>query len=529
MAVLLSPITFLIFCLVIYTAAKQLNQRPNIVFILTDDQDVELGSMKPMVKAKKLIGDAGVIFKNMFVTSPLCCPSRSSILTGSYVHNHGAVNNSISGNCSSAAWQASSEMRTFATYLKKQHYRTFFAGKYLNQYGKKEAGGVGHVPPGWNTWMGLVGNSVYYNYTLSVDGKSEIHGDNYNVDYLTDVIARRAEAFLKHQHPHKPFFMMLSTPACHAPFTPAPQYSKSFSNVSAPRTGSFNYFGKDKHWLVRQAKHPLGDTSLKYIDSTHRNRWRTLLSVDDLVELVMTRLDKHSLLSNTYVVFTSDNGFHLGQMSLPNDKRQLYEFDVRVPLMVTGPRVTPGQVREEIILNIDLAPTFLEMAGLSVGAMTTSMDGRSFLSLLGNSTWVDREWREDFLVEHKGEYKDINAGCPQLDHQQVANCFPDCVCEDSFNNTYTCVRTLSKTCNLMYCEFADHEGFVEVYDLNKDPHQLKNIAKTISPQILVAMNKRLVKLSVCSGDTCRATAEPWQHWVTFGVRTERLYGRTGML
>ncbi|KAK5598528.1 hypothetical protein CRENBAI_008897 [Crenichthys baileyi] len=144
--------------------------------------------MTPMKKTKELIGEAGATFVNAFTVTPLCCPSRSSMLTGQYPHNHEVRNNSLSGNCSSVKWQQGPEAEAFPIYLSKQKYQTFFAGKYLNQYGIKDAGDVGHVPPGWDQWNALVGNSQYYNYTLSVNGKAEQHGDSYEKDYLTDLI-----------------------------------------------------------------------------------------------------------------------------------------------------------------------------------------------------------------------------------------------------------------------------------------------------------------------------------------------------
>ncbi|ELT91586.1 hypothetical protein CAPTEDRAFT_122955 [Capitella teleta] len=485
------------------------SKQPNIIFILTDDQDVELGGMTPMVSAKKLIGDKGITFDNMFVTSPLCCPSRSAILTGMYNHNNRAINNSISGNCSSPQWQQTAEKETFAAHLKKQGYNTFFAGKYLNQYGYKPSGGVEHVPPGWDDWNGLVGNSVYYNYSLSVNGKEEKHGDKYPDDYLTDVISKKAERFLENEHETfgSPFFMMLSTPACHAPFTPAPQHRDKFANVTAPRDGSFNKYDANRHWLVRNAKHPMGNESMKLIDPVFRNRWRTLLSVDDLITKLFTTLETKGFLEDTYVFYAADNGYHLGQLSLPYDKRQLYEFDIRVPLMVRGPGIKAGQKRKEIILNIDLAPTFIDIAGK---IPPSSMDGSTFKSvLLDKSTNVSSTWRTDFMVEHTGETQDNVKECPSKSHKGVAQCFPDCVCEDSYNNTYSCVRSITDKGNSMYCEFSDSENFVELYDLSKDPHQLKNIAKSVDPKILVGMNKRLVELTICEGPTCKPGVKPF--------------------
>ncbi|XP_013399886.1 N-acetylglucosamine-6-sulfatase-like [Lingula anatina] len=455
----------------------------------------------PMTKTKKLIGDEGIIFRNMFATSPLCCPSRSSILTGNYVHNHGAVNNSVDGNCSSPIWQKQSETRAFITYLKKQKYTTFFAGKYLNQYGKLETGGPEHIPPGWDWWNGLVGNSRYYNYHLSVNGTVENHRDNYQIDYFTDIINRRAEEFLQLQSPDSvPFFMMLSTPACHGPFTPAPQYSNSFNDIKAPRNGSFNVYGKDKHWLIRQAKSPMSAHVIATIDKVFRHRWRTLLSVDDMVENVINLLTQRKLLDNTYVFYSSDNGYHLSQFSLPLDKRQLYEFDVRVPLMVRGPGIKAGQLREEIILNIDFAPTFI---ALSAQTAPSQMDGMSFHNLLArNATIPASSWRESFVIEHQGEYTQIIPNCPQYDYMNLAHCNAHCVCEDAKNNTYSCVRTLSADTNYMYCVFEDTENFEEFYDLNKDPDQLSNAIQTVGKSVLMDQRKKLMELSVCQGPSC---------------------------
>uniref|UniRef100_A0A8C4N8T7 N-acetylglucosamine-6-sulfatase n=1 Tax=Eptatretus burgeri TaxID=7764 RepID=A0A8C4N8T7_EPTBU len=458
--------------------------RPNMVFILTDDQDCVLGGMTPMKKTKALLADQGVTFSNAFVSAPLCCPSRSSILTGMYQHNHHVVNNSHSGNCSSTAWQHAHEPHAFPVHLQKVGYTTFFAGKYLNQ----------------------VKNSKYYNYTLSVNGKEEKHGDDYGKDYLTDLIANRSLDFLethKRLAQHTPFFMMLSTPASHSPWNSAPQYEHRYDSVSAPRNGSFNHHGKGKHWLIRQAKTPMANTSVELSDEAFRSRWKTLLSVDDLVERVVKQLSNMGILKSTYIFFMSDNGYHTGQFSLPIDKRQLYEFDIRVPLIVRGPGLKPGQKFEVPVVNIDLAPTFLDLAGVNVSQ--TEMDGKSLVPL-----WKSKkaDWRTDFLVEYQGEGSctKVDPYCPRLG-PGVAECFPDCVCEDAINNTYACVRTLKQDLNMQYCEFADDESFVEVYNLGPDPHQLNNIVRSVDPKLLVKMNQRLIALQSCKSRSCNTTPQ----------------------
>ncbi|XP_069760118.1 N-acetylglucosamine-6-sulfatase isoform X2 [Narcine bancroftii] len=478
------------------------SKKPNVVLILTDDQDVLLGGMTPLKKTKKLIGDLGVTFTNVYVASPLCCPSRSSILTGKYPHNHRVFNNTLDGNCSSKAWQKTQEPNTFAALLNNHcGYRTFFAGKYLNEYGSELAGGVEHVPPGWDHWYALVKNSKYYNYTLSVNGKPQYHGQNYSLDYLTDLLSNISLEFLEKRPKYVPFFMMVSTPAPHSPWTAAPQYENFFLNVKAPRNNNFNIHGKDKHWLIRQAKTPMTNTSINFLDNAFRKRWQTLLSVDDLVEKIVKKLDAVKELENTYIFFTSDNGYHTGQFSLPIDKRQLYEFDIKVPLLVRGPRIKSKTSNKMLVANIDLAPTILDIAGYDINK--TRMDGMSILPLL-NDVSQSVTWRTDILVEYQGEGRNTsNPNCPLLG-PGVTNCFPDCVCEDAYNNTYACVRTIATQADLQYCEFDDREVFVEVYNLTSDPFEIINIAKTIDQEILEKMNHRLMMLQSCSGSTCHS-------------------------
>lgn len=476
------------------------SKKPNVVLILTDDQDVYLGGMTPLKKTKALIADVGMTFSNAYVASALCCPSRSSILTGKYPHNHHVVNNTLEGNCSSKSWQKTQEPNTFPALLYAHGYQTFFAGKYLNQYGDEDAGGVEHIPLGWNYWFALEKNSKYYNYTLSVNGKACQFGGNYSVDYLTDVLANFSLDFLSYKSNYEPFFMMISTPAPHAPWTAAPQYEKSFLDVDAPRTSNFNVHGKDKHWLIRQAKTPMANSSITFLDDAYRKRWQTLLSVDDLVEKLVKDLDAREELENTFIFYTSDNGFHTGQFSLPIDKRQLYEFDIKVPLLVRGPGVKKNQTSKMLVANIDLGPTILDIAGYDLNK--TKMDGVSFLPLLKSEPNVT--WRTDLLIEYQGEGHNISdPTCPLLG-PGVSVCFPDCICEDSYNNTYACVRTVSALVDLQYCEFDDTEVFVEVYNVTEDPHQLTNIAKTIDQEILEKMNHRLMMLQSCCGSSCHS-------------------------
>nr|CAD7394814.1 unnamed protein product [Timema cristinae] len=397
------------------------DNRSNIIVILTDDQDLTLGGLTPMIKTQSLIGSMGATFTNAFVTTPVCCPSRSSILTGVYLHNHGTVNNSVSGGCSSKSWQATQEPRSFSVPIHSAGYTTFYAGKYLNQYGKRLVGGAAHVPPGWDWWVGLEGNSVYYNYTLSVNGTPK----EFTNQYLTNVILDYGLEFLRSQsNTSTNFFMVLATPACHAPFTPEPKYKDYFSDVQVMKTPNFNISNTtSKHWLLRMSPTPLPDNMLPILDDVYRNRWKTLLTVDDMVETVISELNNLGILNDTYIVFTSDHGYHIGQFSLPWDKRQPYESDIRVPLLIRGPNISTNKLVTQPVLSIDLAPTLLEMAGLDP---PDYMDGVSYLSFLTNER-VKEDWERVFLVEYHGEgdTKTVDTACPLPRDDTLAECVLD--------------------------------------------------------------------------------------------------------
>ena len=212
----------------------------------------------------------------IFIVNTLSCANPPQ-----YIHNHGARNNSVTGNCAGQDWVDTNEKKTMATSLKALGYRTMFAGKYLNQYGTNGSpSNVSHVPPGWDSWLGLVGNSQYYNYAVSDNGVKVKHGSNYATDYFTDVVANRSYSFLANttrDYPNQPWFMYLATPASHGPDTCAPQYcNETFGGATAPRNPNFNYWGGDKHWLMRWAP-PLTYQKELATDGLLLKRWRTLL------------------------------------------------------------------------------------------------------------------------------------------------------------------------------------------------------------------------------------------------------------
>lgn len=368
-------------------------RRPNIVFILTDDQDVELGSLQFMPKLSKYLSSEGATFSHGFSSTPMCCPSRSSMLTGLYVHNHAVYTNN--DNCSSPYWVQEHEPRTFAPYLQDSGYSTAYFGKYLNKYTG------GHVPAGWGEWQGLVRNSRFYNYTLNVNGALHHHGFNYQKDYLPDIITNRSLNFLRWSlttSPDTPVLATLSYPGPHGPEDSAPQYQGLFLNVTTHHTPAYDLApNPDKQWILRETG-KMAPIQRRFTDVLMTKRLQTLQSIDEGVEKVVKLLQDLNQLDNTYIFYTSDHGYHLGQYGLVKGKAFPFDVDTKVPMIVRGPGVPKNTKFSEPVVNIDLAPTFLDAAGLNP---PPHMDGRSILDIFraGGEKTADKPWRDAFLIE----------------------------------------------------------------------------------------------------------------------------------
>jgi N-acetylglucosamine-6-sulfatase len=460
-------------------------QRPNIVFVLTDDLSLDLLRYMPHVLAMER---HGLTFGDYFVSDSLCCPSRASIFTGKYIHNTHVLDNVGRNGGFRAFYRRRDELHTFALALQRSGYLTALMGKYLNGYleggtlGRKKDGAAAdvpaaYVPPGWNEWSVAGWGYPEFNYTLN-EGGSLYRFGHQSDDYLTDVLANKGTDFINlAAQRHKPFFLELATFAPHAPYTPAPRNRHDFPGLKAPRPPNFNRLPTGAPlWL---AHHPrLGRHEIALINHVFRRRAQSVEAVDLMIARIEATLRSNGLTNDTYVIFSSDNGLHTGEYRLTPGKLTAFDTDIHVPLVVTGPGVRPGSTTSAIAENVDLAKTF---AAIGNGRMRG--DGRSLLPLFHGHRTAD--WRNAALVEHHAPL--ITTLDPDL--QQPTSGRP---------TTYEAMRTH----DYLYVEYAD--GELEFYDLRRDPFELHNIALSLSLQQLSLLHSELMAMKHCRGPRCWA-------------------------
>jgi N-acetylglucosamine-6-sulfatase len=455
--------------------------KPNIVFILTDDMrasdlDKVVNGQYVMPNTQNLLVKQGVNFTKPWVTRSLCCPSRATILRGQYPHNHTVWTNV---NPSGGFWRfydLGLENSTIATWLDNPNnfadrvdYDTILIGKYLNRYGKARDGSYApttYVPPGWDYWYAWEGDYASdTSYDINENGRIVTYQRSNTHD--TDLYAQRAENFIRNTAGGAPFFMHLSPNAPHSPAYSAPRHATLFTDTPLPKPSSFNEADvSDKPAWVRNQP-LLSSTKIRELTNLYRQRLRALKSVDEMVGRVVGALRDTGELSNTYIVFTSDNGIYLGEHRL-GDKAAAYNAAPRIPLVIRGPAVPAGVSRSQMALNNDFAPTFASWAGVTPPAV---VDGRSLRPLL--TTSPPATWRSAFLVEHRKapeEYAYVKA---------IPN--------------YDAIRTSRYN----YVEYATGER--ELYDLNADPTELTNIYNSASSTLISDLHARLDALKRCAG------------------------------
>jgi N-acetylglucosamine-6-sulfatase len=462
---------------------------PNIIFILTDDLNANLIEFMPNLK-QQLVAQ-GTTLKNFFVNVSLCCPSRANILRGQYAHNTQILTNLMPTGGFEKFYALGHESSTVATWLQAAGYRTCYLGKYLNGYPASVS--LTHVPPGWTEWYSPVAGNPYsnFNYVMNENGKLVRYGSRAE-DYLTDVVARKSIDFIKRAAAEgQPFFIHLALYVPHSPATPAPRHAQLFPDAQLPRPPSFNEPDvSDKPSFIRN-RPLLTERQIAQMQDLYRKRLQSLQAVDEMLASLIATLQATGQLEHTYIFFTSDNGFHMGEHRLNSGKQTAYEEDIRVLLIVRGPGVPAGRVLEHLTGNIDLAPTFAE---LGRAAIPDFVDGRSLVPLLSSTPPPLDSWRQGFLIEHwtqqrQESFKTEGVWEPpdpmEREHtQQLA--IPQ----------FAAVRTK----DYLYVEYVTGER--ELYDLNADPYQLESMHSTADPALLQELSQRLARLKSCAGKSC---------------------------
>ena len=371
---------------------------PNVVVVLTDDQDA--ASLKVMKGVKRKLGNRGATFKNAFAVYPLCCPSRATLLTGQYPHNHGVLNNGGPD----GGVNAFDESVTLATALEEAGYRTGYIGKYLNGYpALAREDPEAALPPGWNRWFGMV-DAGQYEWSLNANGNIRRFGREPR-DYQTDVLRKLGADFIRQRSGRNkpPFFLMLGTNAPHGEKgrrfadrnpRPAKRHVGRFESLRVPDVPSFNEADvSDKPPFLQVPR--IKGKGRRELRDRYRGRLESLLSVDEMVTGLLAELRRRNELRNTLFIFTSDNGFLLGEHRLER-KRLLYEESAQVPLVMRGPGVNHGANRKQLVGNIDLAPTIYDATGVNP-PNSLEPDGVSLLNVVDDpGAFVNR----DLLLEN---------------------------------------------------------------------------------------------------------------------------------
>ena len=421
------------------------SESPNVIFVLTDDQRYdELGFMNPIIETPNMdrIAAEGVHFRNAFVTTSLCSPSRASILTGQYMHHHGVVDNNK---------PPADGATFFPQYLQEIGYATAFIGKWHMGEGAAGERRIDDPQPGFDHWVSFAGQGNYYPVTrngrvneINVNGK-RVPQEGYITDELTDY----ALDWLRNRKDGEPFFLYLSHKAVHANFSPAERHKDQYTDRTVPVPASQantpeNNRGKPM-WVQNQRNSWHGvdfpyHSSLD-VQSYKMQYHRALSAVDDSLGRLFEWLDETGQIDNTIVVLMGDNGFMFGEHGLI-DKRNAYEESIRVPLLMRGPGLAKGHTAEEIVANIDIAPTILGMAGIGP---KERFDGQSFYVIARGER--ANGWRDELLYEYYWE----------------------------FNYPSTPTTFALRTPDFKFIQYHGIWDTDELYDMRNDPYEMNNL------------------------------------------------------
>jgi N-acetylglucosamine-6-sulfatase len=481
----------LLFLALIVHCCAAVSDKPNIILLFNDDQDLTLGGATPMAFTREVMSE-GANVSNFFVNTPVCCPSRTTILTGGYPHNwHTPTGGCMHMDVSTQKFRES----IVGNYMQKIGYTTGQFGKLLNPGGVSDYCKKDNPIklPGFDSYLTMCNFGKYFGNAFSSNG-TYVEKGHEPQDYLTSVIGNYSTEFIEASlQAGRPFFAYISPHAPHVPATPAPWYANEFKDMTAPKTPNYNYSAPDHHYVIR-SQPPLTAKQAQDSDNIFADRWRSLLSVDDITRDIVALLKKYNQYDNTYILWTSDHGFQLGQFRLPSCKLQPYDHDIRVPFSIRGPGINQGD-QSFVASMVDVAPTIIELGG---GTAPETMDGHSFAKLLMSSPSEQTEKRDKMTIEYWSLGNVVRYG-----HYI-----------DMPNNTYIGIRLINETHNYLYAEFYkdvkemkfEDDGFeFELFDLNKDPYQMNNIYGTADQKDIVdELHNYLHKQVVCKGQKqCR--------------------------
>ncbi len=517
--------------------------RPSFVVIQTDDQTLDslysaftpLGGapIPAMPNTLALIAGRGVTLSRYYIPYPLCCPSRVSLWTGRYAHNHNVRGNvQPEGGASGFSFRQGFS-HNVATWLQGAGYRTIHVGKHLNGYGDEPFDNGTVVPPGWEAWHSVLKadtDHYFYGYRLNdngaIDGPFGDSGswetreygevDDFGCPlaplnglpclYQTDVLSRIASEELAGTAPERPFYLQLDYTAPHGDFRrpagpePAPRHYDTFSGAALPHTraqGVNEGNVADKPKFIREASY-LSPTELHTYRVYYQKQLEALRAVDDGVKQVVDTLGSLGRLRSTYIIFTSDNGFFFGEHRLTGGKFLAYEASTHVPFLIRGPGIKAGGTTGELAANIDVTPTILELAGV---AADKSVDGRSLVPYIKDTTLRSRRpiLFESFVetsdvVAHGGDPAAVLRARPNKPAGATASIVAP-------PKDYQGIRLGP----YKYIEWPNGEK--EMYDITKDPYELNNIVRdrNLRPHRNFLHNE-LLRLRECSGKSCQEVA-----------------------
>jgi N-acetylglucosamine-6-sulfatase len=486
--------------------AKPAVGRPNVIVILADDLDTSLLPYLPNVTG--LIRDQGASLTNFYVEQSSCCPSRASILSGLYAHNHGVIGN-MWPEGGYDRWKQTEQDDDLPVWLDRAGYRSALLGKYFNEYPYHTPNDFSEaekarlrtfVPPGWQSWASPVQGNAYAqdHYRLNVDGQVD---PDFHHDYLDSFLGDRALGLVDgdggFDFTKGGQFVYYASYSPHTPYAYPKELEGSFADATYPRTPAFNEADTSDKFGLTRTRQPLTASDKAIIDETFRKRIRSVQTLDQTVGRLVQALADEGALDNTYLIFTSDNGYHMGDHRREIGKYTQFQTDVRVPFFIRGPGIAPGSTVDDVAGNIDIAPTISEIAG----ATTPEVDGVSLLSRLHGGPPLTRKY---YLLGRALTPTNTTTsnGLEEAPETYVEGK------RSSRLNDFTGVT--DGRFKLIRYTHLPHE---ELYDLDKDPYELDNLLahdaasydamSPVGQHIVDTLRAALDRLTDCAGATCR--------------------------